>query len=637
MIVMNGYDNLQEQLNKVWNGWIIEELLGEGSYGCVYRISREEFGHVYESALKIITIPRSQAELRGAFDDGMDEESAKAYFYSIVERIVEEFALMAKLKGNTNIVSYEDHAVVPIEQGIGWNIFIRMEMLSPLMEHFADNTLSIRRVIQMGIDICAALEICQRYNIIHRDVKPENIFVSNLGNFKLGDFGIARQMEKTSVSMSMRGTSNYMAPEVYKGEKYGSTVDIYSLGLVLYQFLNNNRMPFMPPYPKPMRYGDKEEANIKRMSGVELPAPCNAQGRIAEIVLKACAYNAGDRYESASDMKRALMDILYRVEETDIIYPDGDDLKKADNRIDSGKENSLPRENREDALTLPYDDPEPHIGSITAPDKPVNKENDNKRFRFKSTAAVICVIVAALLCRHLYTISLQTEVPDFSGMTVEEAVEFAGADAYRLTVNENGREYSDSIDKDRIISQSIPAGERVRKGSIIKVTISSGALVRVPNLVGYEAPEAEKILESAGLMYGIKDSVYSDDVAEGRVVSQETSEGTEVEEQTVIYVTLSRGAEPIAVPDVTGMNIEEAKRALSEAGLSWELDQAYSDEVDIDCVISQDVAASSLVDRNTRIMIVVSLGSKPQSKSGSGKSSSKSSKSSEEIIWDDVD
>ncbi|MDO4555869.1 MAG: serine/threonine-protein kinase, partial [Lachnospiraceae bacterium] len=290
---------MQKELNSIWGGWVIKELLGEGSFGKVYRIEREDFGHLYEAALKVISIPKTQAEVKSVLNDGMDEKSVTMYFRSIVEDIVEEFVLMSKLKGNTNIVSYEDHAVVPHENEIGWNIYIRMELLTPLFDYLRENTLSVRDVIRLGIDMCQALEVCQKFNIIHRDIKPENIFVSNLGKFKLGDFGIARQLEKTSSGLSKKGTYTYMAPEVYKGDTYNSSVDIYSLGIVLYRFLNNNRAPFLPAYPNPIRYADKEKANVLRMGGTEMPVPCNAKGRLAEIVLKACAYNPKERYESA--------------------------------------------------------------------------------------------------------------------------------------------------------------------------------------------------------------------------------------------------------------------------------------------------------------------------------------------------
>jgi hypothetical protein len=179
-------------------------------------------------------------------------------------------------------------------------------------------------IIKLGIDICKALEVCQKHNIIHRDIKPENIFVSDMGDFKLGDFGIARQIEKTMSGLSRKGTFSYIAPEVYKGEPYGSTVDIYSLGMVMYRLLNNNRLPFMPPYPERITYEAKETSLLRRVNGEAIPMPSNDNGRLAEIVLKACAYEPKDRYDSPSVMRKALEDILYSDAEGKVIYPNGD-------------------------------------------------------------------------------------------------------------------------------------------------------------------------------------------------------------------------------------------------------------------------------------------------------------------------
>ncbi len=307
-----------------WDTWYIKDIIGEGGFGKVYRIEREEFGNVYVSALKHIRIPSSQSEVKSVISDGMDKESAERYFESLTEEIVKEIVLMSKLKGNSNIVSYEDHKVVKSKDKIEWNIFIRMELLKGLVDYIGENIITKRDVIKLGIDICRALEMCQKFNIIHRDIKPENIFVSEMGQFKLGDFGIARQIEKTEFGLSKKGTFTYIAPEVYKGEAYGSTVDIYSLGIVMYRLLNNNRVPFMPPYPKPITHTDRETALVKRMSGEVFNKPVNADGRLAEIVLKAAAYNPKERYESARDMRKALEAILYNEEERKVIYPDGD-------------------------------------------------------------------------------------------------------------------------------------------------------------------------------------------------------------------------------------------------------------------------------------------------------------------------
>lgn len=289
-----------------WNGWTIESKLGEGQYGKVYKLVRTEYGHTYESALKVIRIPRSESEYSSIKSEGMDEESITEYYKNVIEEIVSECALMYELKGTSNIVSYEGHQVVPLENAFGWEIYIQMELLTPLTKYVEEHEFSEQDVIKLGIDICKALELCQRYSIIHRDIKPENVFVSKQGDFKLGDFGIARRMESAAAGMSKKGTYSYMAPEVYKGQLYNESVDIYSLGIMLYRFANKGRTPFLPPYPEKIRYNDRERANQLRLSGEPLSAPAEVSEQLSQIILKACSYEPEERFGSAAEMRAEL-------------------------------------------------------------------------------------------------------------------------------------------------------------------------------------------------------------------------------------------------------------------------------------------------------------------------------------------
>lgn len=298
------------QYEPIFGSWKIVRLIGEGSFGKVFEIEREDFGVTYKAALKAITVPQSQSEVREVLLEGMDDASARTYFGSLVKDLVTEFALMNKLKGNSNIVSYENHQVIEHKEGIGWDILIQMELLTPLNSYFQTNPVTQQDVIKLGTDLCKALELCQKYHIIHRDIKPENIFISDSGEFKLGDFGVARTAEKTTSGMSKKGTYTYMAPEVYKGEAYGATVDIYSLGIVLYRLLNGNRMPFLPPAPALITYDDREKALVRRLSGESLPPPINARGKLADVVRKACAFRAADRYSRPEQMRQDLESVL---------------------------------------------------------------------------------------------------------------------------------------------------------------------------------------------------------------------------------------------------------------------------------------------------------------------------------------
>ena len=310
----------------VLDGWNITRLLGEGSYGKVFEIERSEFGQTYRAALKVITVPQSSAEVRSVISEGMSVSQAEAYFHGIVEELMHEFSIMFKLKGTANVVSCEDLRVLEHPDGIGWDILIRMELLHPLLPYVYEHPMARRDIIRLGIDICKALELCQRYNIIHRDIKPENIFISDNRDYKLGDFGIARTIERTSSGLSKKGTYSYMAPEVYAGKEYGFSVDTYSLGLVLYRMLNKNRGPFLPQPPEAITFSSREQALARRMSGEPLPRPFYGEGRLGEIVLKACAFDPKDRYSSPQQLRQELEAILYTQTDAAVIYPDGDEL-----------------------------------------------------------------------------------------------------------------------------------------------------------------------------------------------------------------------------------------------------------------------------------------------------------------------
>ena len=270
---------VQKVLDQIWPGWQVECVLGQGPYGTVYRISRtDESGHRFTSALKKISIPQNRNDVDKALAEGLSREEAEAYYRRIVDDVSREIKMMADLKGNPNIVSYQDYAVVKEKTHILWDIYIRMELLKPLEQKMESGTFDRNNVIDLGIDICKALEACRKYHGIHGDIKPSNILVSERGEYKLGDFGIARRLARSVPGMSVNGTEDYMAPEVLKGESCDTTADIYSLGKVLHHFLEDNGESF----------------------------PKNAEDRLGEIILKACAYEPGSRYQDPSDLRKDL-------------------------------------------------------------------------------------------------------------------------------------------------------------------------------------------------------------------------------------------------------------------------------------------------------------------------------------------
>ena len=376
-----------------WPEWKIVEKIGEGSFGKVYKARRTEQGKTFYSAIKVITIPSNAGELSSVRSENPDEQSVKEYFYSLVEECIQEVNTMEYFRGNSHVVSVEDYKVMEYLDDIGWDIYIRMEYLTSFLDYCAGRALTEEDVIHLGIDLCKALEYCQCQNIIHRDIKPENIFVSRFGEFKLGDFGIARELDRTMSGLSKKGTFSYMAPEMYRGEAYDARVDIYSLGIVLYKLRNHNRLPFISLKKQLITYRDKEEALNRRMAGEKLPVPAEAGEAFAEVILKACAYDRHDRYESAEEFRMALEQILYPGQ------PEMQEIRKPAITPDfegSGKIFPEQEEEPEGTRVLKRTDPKARIhGEYSSKNRKPTKRK--KKFEPLFAAAVIMVIAVCIV------------------------------------------------------------------------------------------------------------------------------------------------------------------------------------------------------------------------------------------------
>lgn len=299
-----------EVLKQIWPEWKIEgKPLGRGSFGVVYKAVRRDYGVKSYAAIKVISIPTDPSEVDSLRSEGLDMNATRTYLQGIVNDFVSEIQLMESLKGVQNIVSVEDYKVVEKAGEIGWDIYIRMELLTSFNAYICDKKLTEEEVIKLGCDICTALEICAKRNIIHRDIKPENIFINDFGYFKLGDFGIARKMENMTGGLSQKGAPNYMAPEVANGSDYDTRVDTYSLGIVLYRLLNGNRLPFLDTERQLLNPNERRNALDRRLRGEDLPVPCDASPAMADLILRACAYDPNMRFASATEMKQALMSV----------------------------------------------------------------------------------------------------------------------------------------------------------------------------------------------------------------------------------------------------------------------------------------------------------------------------------------
>ena len=293
-----------ENIRLPWRDWKIVKDLGGGTYGRVYEIERTISGIQEKAALKIVSRPKTKDEIESYYNEGYSKADLIASYESEIQNYVQEYKLMKELQGESNIVSCDDFTMVPHEDGIGGDIFIRMELLTSLQQILRERSLSEQEIIKLGKDISHALVLCESKNIIHRDIKPANIMVSQFGNYKLGDFGVSKIMDHATFATSM-GTPEYQAPEIVHMERYGQAADIYSLGITLYWLLNNRRMPFINANQQ-ITLVVKNEAMDRRYRGEKLPAPKNGSTKLKKIVLKACEYHPENRYASAQEMYDAL-------------------------------------------------------------------------------------------------------------------------------------------------------------------------------------------------------------------------------------------------------------------------------------------------------------------------------------------
>ena len=298
------------QMKEIWPGWTVVGKIGEGAYGQVYKVSRVLADKTYYSAVKVITVPQNEGEIKAVLAEEGSHSATKAHFKELVDDCIREITIMMDLRGTANVVEVEDFQVIESENEIRWDIFIRMEYLNCLTDLIAERKFSVKEAAKLGIDLCSALEICEKKQIIHRDIKPGNIFVSEFGTYKLGDFGIARQLDRASGTLSSRGTYDYMAPEMFRGLRYDASVDLYALGIVLYKLMNRNRAPFLDPEAERITAGDKEAALGKRISGENLPAPCDASVQMSVVILKACRFDPADRFRTPGQMKAQLENVL---------------------------------------------------------------------------------------------------------------------------------------------------------------------------------------------------------------------------------------------------------------------------------------------------------------------------------------
>ncbi len=275
-----------------WKEWNLVEIIGLGQYSAVYKLSRMNNGTTEYAAMKVLTMTNQ-------FNDNW--ESSAIDFLNDVKK---QHSTLIRLSNHPNIVRCYDIEVIQNEDGNGFCIYILMEYLKQVI--MPDGMcLPEDTVTKLGCDICNALRTAESQGLMHGNIKPTNIFVDRFGCYKLGDFGITPYLSELYSRVANSGSNDFLAPETYKSNMYDGITDMYSLGLVLYYYLDH-KIPFISGNQTPS-FQAILNAREQRINGMVIPSPVNGSDKIKNIILRACAYNRYIRYQNAGEM---LSDLL---------------------------------------------------------------------------------------------------------------------------------------------------------------------------------------------------------------------------------------------------------------------------------------------------------------------------------------
>lgn len=294
------------------NTKLMEEMQLAETLSCrsgisVYTVKNEKTGQLY--VLKHISIPENQSQVDALILTGAaaDPEAAQAYYEQVVTDYRNELDTLETLAAGNCIAGFRSYDINPKEDGVGFDIYLLADYRTTLEHRLASGDITQSDAVNLSIDLCNSLIELRNAGLIHRDVKPANIYLNAQGHFMLGDLGIAQIDGLKYCSMPERMISTYSAPELFElMANVNTTIDLYSVGLILYRLYNGGHAPFEDERTS------AKGADKLRITGQELPAPMFADYEVAEILHKACAFKPEDRYQTPEEMKQAFVDYMMR-------------------------------------------------------------------------------------------------------------------------------------------------------------------------------------------------------------------------------------------------------------------------------------------------------------------------------------
>jgi beta-lactam-binding protein with PASTA domain/predicted Ser/Thr protein kinase len=452
-----------------------------------------------------------------------------------------------------------------------------------------------RKVAEIGAQVCQALSVAHNQDIIHRDIKPQNIMVQPDGNVKVMDFGIARAKNSVkSQTSAVLGTAHYISPEQAQGKDLTPASDIYSLGVVMYEAATGV-LPFDGP--------DAVSVAMKQVS--EFPVPPSQidpeiDPALEAIIMHALEKDPLARFATVNDMKHALNDYL---------AGRSVNMDEAETQMMGG----FPAAGGTSVMS-PIEAAAPtHMGGQARKVKAVDEAAEKHKKRKRGIIIAVIIIAAlAIIGGAVYALNNMPatgSIPDVSGKTVEQATATLQAAGY--TVGTQTQVFSDSVASGSIVSTDPPAGTKADTGTKVNLSVSKGKdQIEVPDLSGMTSDQAKQALTKVGLTAKAGTSQHSDTVDKDKVMSQDPATGTKVDKGSTVTYVISLGADSATVPSVIGMSESDAKSALQNAGFNVSVQTDSTSSATKGTVFKQDPVDGNKAAKGSTVTIYVSA--KPQ-------------------------